>query len=150
MLIFSCQNEIRGISLETKNAKVNTYGKDSSNMSLQATPTFSLPIESAHPVNLESISSTRDIYFLDSSRLEKKLMRLSLNTLEVPTDVSLAERKQNVILERALINTEAFAIDWYSKIIYFSTSLSQNVDEINVKTSNILISSLDGTTSVSS
>ena len=49
------------------------------------------------------------------------------------------------VLDRALIgDSSAFAVDWLSGNLYFVTELSENIESISPKTSNIFVSDLDG------
>ena len=59
-------------------------------------------------------------------------------------DQKQSTNEVQTILDRALINTEAFALDWHSKNIYFSTSLVEHLDAMSLKMSNIFISNFEG------
>ena len=49
------------------------------------------------------------------------------------------------VLDRPLIgDSSAFAVDWLSGNIYFVTELSDTVENISPKISNIFVSNLDG------
>lgn len=41
-------------------------------------------------------------------------------------------------------DSSAFAVDWLSGNLYFVTELSETVESISPKTSNIFVSNLDG------
>jgi hypothetical protein len=49
------------------------------------------------------------------------------------------------VLDRPLIgDSSAFAVDWLSGNLYFVTELSETIEAISPKTSNIFVSNLDG------
>ena len=120
ILLFSTANEIRGAGLNEQYLLPP--------ISLQRMP---------NPTNLQYYWFQKQVYWLDYKLQGSRIYRSSL--------LSDSTAGTEVVLDRSLVNTHAFAIDWSgSGNIYFATSLSQKIDDIDFQMSNIFVSNLNG------
>ena len=137
ILLFSRPNEIRGLGIE------ETISLRSQDGRIQATPSFSIPISSVNPTNLDIDIMSSNIYWLDNTLTDQQLIRIPLKSTGTSQENETGKGRSSVVLDRALIQTESFGLDWYSRNVYFSTNLRYNVDRINMKASNIFVASLN-------